>query len=532
MKNYQKTIHNALPIVAAAYGENFGVKVNVGGNVAYTNGKEINIPYVSDSFKNMDVIWGYLAHEAAHVRFTEFINRPDNLYGDLLNILEDTRIEREMCRVYPGTFSTLNAVAEYMAEQGHYAMLDKNSHTAQIIAGYCLYYLQYHYMDQAVLKPFLDAAKKAIGYVISLDVVDEITSILDNVKTTLSTAEVATLAKEIIALLKNESDSQDQSDSSDQVDSQGQSDSSDQGDSQGQGQNPIKAALNASKDELQGDVRDKLKETLQGFNEVLSSSSYMQITEAKSTYPNPKNTALLDHVASESTRIRQQLYGLVQAKNHTAKRTERRGKRIDSARISRVVSGNYRVFTTPSERVRPNTAVHILVDMSGSMGNPTDSSAEQKTCAEVAQESALALALALESINGLNVAVTYFNGGSHKVTSVVKHGEKVRQRASCFNYIPHSTTPLAEGIWYSAYQLTKVKQERKIILVITDGEPNSASEAKEAIALSENSGIDFIGIGISSPLVFNYFKNSINIDKVSELRSTLFSLMENMLVAA
>ena len=42
MKN--KNLNNAFPIVAAALGNKFGVKVSVGGSDAYTTGKMINIP--------------------------------------------------------------------------------------------------------------------------------------------------------------------------------------------------------------------------------------------------------------------------------------------------------------------------------------------------------------------------------------------------------------------------------------------------------------------------------------------------------
>ncbi|WP_256360234.1 hypothetical protein [Methylomonas koyamae] len=42
MKN--RTLHNAFPIVAAAIGNRFGVKVSVGGDQAYTDGKSIQLP--------------------------------------------------------------------------------------------------------------------------------------------------------------------------------------------------------------------------------------------------------------------------------------------------------------------------------------------------------------------------------------------------------------------------------------------------------------------------------------------------------
>lgn len=69
----KRTIYSALPIVAAAYGEKLGVKVAIGNDDAYTDGKTIVVPNIPDDYPHMDAVWGYLAHEAAHVRFTDFV---------------------------------------------------------------------------------------------------------------------------------------------------------------------------------------------------------------------------------------------------------------------------------------------------------------------------------------------------------------------------------------------------------------------------------------------------------------------------
>ena len=42
------TLSNALPIVAAAYGRKFGVPVQIGGDIAGTDGTTIHIPTIPD----------------------------------------------------------------------------------------------------------------------------------------------------------------------------------------------------------------------------------------------------------------------------------------------------------------------------------------------------------------------------------------------------------------------------------------------------------------------------------------------------
>jgi nitric oxide reductase activation protein len=189
-----------------------------------------------------------------------------------------------------------------------------------------------------------------------------------------------------------------------------------------------------------------------------------------------------------------------------------------------------RIFRSPTERQRPNTAVHILVDMSSSMNNRVGPGQGDKKLSDVASESALALALALQPIPGVNPAVTYFMGGQIPVRSVVKHGENVMQQAGRFIYTPTSSTPMAEAIWYAAYELTKTREAKKVMVVLTDGEPNSHAPCKAVIDLCEQSDIEMYGIGIKTASVDSLFKRNIVINDVSDLQRTLFKLVGQSLI--
>jgi cobaltochelatase CobT len=101
------TLKNALPIVASALGRKLGVEVGVDGHDAGTNGTRVQIPDVPDDPGSRDLAWGYLAHKAAHVRYTDFAvyeqaAREGPLQAMLQNRIEDVRIERELARPYPG----------------------------------------------------------------------------------------------------------------------------------------------------------------------------------------------------------------------------------------------------------------------------------------------------------------------------------------------------------------------------------------------------------------------------------------------
>ena len=137
----QNTIDNALPIVAAAYGRKFGVQVQVGGTRASTIGKIIRIPEIDDSPDAKTLAWGYLTHEAAHVRHTDFdafdaTGRQGPLVKYLLNVLEDVRIEAATIRTYPGTATTLWAVEAFLIREGHTRPALETDRLVQVMAGF------------------------------------------------------------------------------------------------------------------------------------------------------------------------------------------------------------------------------------------------------------------------------------------------------------------------------------------------------------------------------------------------------------
>jgi cobalamin biosynthesis protein CobT len=153
---------------------------------------------------------------------------------------------------------------------------------------------------------------------------------------------------------------------------------------------------------------------------------------------------------------------------------------------------------------------------------------------DLAWEAAIALALALEGISGVNPAVTAFpgqHGESDSVFRVLGHGARVRQRTGYFGCGTEGGTPLAEGLWYAASQLLGCWESRKIILALTDGEPDDDAAARDILSRCGASGIEVVGIGLGIE-VGHLFERSITILQMAELRSRLFELSRDLLIAA
>jgi Mg-chelatase subunit ChlD len=147
-------------------------------------------------------------------------------------------------------------------------------------------------------------------------------------------------------------------------------------------------------------------------------------------------------------------------------------------------------------------------------------------------ESCLALALALEGIPGVNPAITRFPYDNNEgVVPLLKHGQRVRSNVSNFAPVATGYTPLHDAMWYAASAVIATREQRKVIMILTDGQPDEVFATKAIISRCEESGIDVIGVGIGFD-TSHLFSTSILINDVSDLRSELFKISRDLLLAA
>jgi cobalamin biosynthesis protein CobT len=181
------------------------------------------------------------------------------------------------------------------------------------------------------------------------------------------------------------------------------------------------------------------------------------------------------------------------------------------------------VFQRREERAAPNTAVHLLVDLSFSMAGGAD---------RVALDAAMALALALEPLRGVSCAVTAFpglHGSPTRVTRIQSHGERVRGRAGAFVQCARGGTPLTGALWYAAADLLARPQARKVLLTLTDGQPDDRASAADLVARATASGLEMIGVGIATGVEW-LFPVAIRIDAIADLKQALFGVAERLLI--
>ena len=96
------------------------------------------------------------------------------------------------------------------------------------------------------------------------------------------------------------------------------------------------------------------------------------------------------------------------------------------------------------------------------------------------------------------------------------------------------STPLAQALWTVSSLLVRQREDRKILIVVTDGDPDDVTSATDIIERCRNSGVEVLGIAMgtqSSNLRVLFGSNYRYISGVSDLRQALFELVQNVLTA-
>ncbi|MBQ7606387.1 MAG: VWA domain-containing protein [Desulfovibrionaceae bacterium] len=81
-------------------------------------------------------------------------------------------------------------------------------------------------------------------------------------------------------------------------------------------------------------------------------------------------------------------------------------------------------------------------------------------------------------------------------------------------------------------QMLPLKEERKIILILTDGQPDSIPSVEKALDAAQKSGFEVFGIGILTNSIGQLLpRRSQNLHTLSELAPTVFRLLQNALLS-
>lgn len=608
-----KDIMHCLPLLASILGKRYGVEVIIDGDTAYTDGHTINLPALPlDSDEELlEQVRGYLDHEAAHIRFSDFdlIARRamDPVWKHIMNIIEDWRVENAMSDVFPGCRANLNKLIPYLIpepftapDKPGNAILSAMLRTVRqwdlptVQTADCIAFVNCHFPGLwPRIQSVLDKARgQCASTEAAIAYAREIMEILQrysqsspkapqkqNLASTDSSEQgnsvkgsddkqQSATEKDASASVHERSESpsettaqnapgaqgDDTSDShpeagetepsakpedkqqsgltQDKSSTTGESDTPDGTPScqmsfsegnktdwaSARNQKGVEALLHSSETELPKGTGEFLKDSLQKTCRNAHTHDKISVAKVELKWARSLSLQEMAEAKRATTALRIRLQSLLQASALQRSRPARRG-RLNSSKLYRGMIHDPKLFSDREEKQSLNTAVHILLDSSGSMGSRIGLAG--RTCYAVGK--------ALETVPGLSLGISVFpvkrEGG---IYPIVPQGTPVHTRFSM-----HATgnTPLGESLWWTMQNMIGLPQSRKMILIVTDGEPSNTDSALEAIAHAKLFGFELYGIGIDSEQICYYLpKSSITIRKLEDLPQSMFAILQKALL--
>ena len=210
------TIQRALPMVARTVGRRLDVSVGIGGHDAYTDGKHIQLPALpleAPDDELATLAFGYLEHEAAHVRYTDMESfRPESgLHQMFTNIFEDVRIEKALGEEYPGFVEDLRGLTELLVRDGEMGgPQDPDAPLAAKMGEYALLRCRHEVLGPDALEEPAARAEKAFRDAVPPGLATRIGAALAQVAHLDSTEAASNLAKTVIRYVEEEAEEQQQ----------------------------------------------------------------------------------------------------------------------------------------------------------------------------------------------------------------------------------------------------------------------------------------------------------------------------------
>ena len=318
----------------------------------------------------------------------------------------------------------------------------------------------------------------------------------------------------------------------------------------------------AKMDDMEGDASKVIAEEME---DALETADYWPITKDHDIItrytPSDVDTHYVeraqDNVHKHVGALQKHLERLIAAKSHSRHIPGFRTGKLNGAALFRVAAGDDRVFRRKTSFKTKDVDVQLVVDLSGSMSG----SKVQLAC-----ECAYGLAEALDRLN-INCQVVGFTTTRDdpvREESIRKVERDAGRRVSRTEaiYMPimkdwgqrftadrkvatlmaaRDVTKLnnvdGECVEYAGMMLGKQPGSRKLMIVLSDGEPCAAGDMRaQAIHLQrvvkrlEKEGFEIFGIGIRDRAVSRYYTHYEVVEHIEELPTKVMGRLEKMLL--
>ncbi|MEY0229402.1 MULTISPECIES: VWA domain-containing protein [Morganellaceae] len=582
----------SLAIVANVLAGKFDISIKFTTDEAYCgvseSGKyEIGIPYTTDtSFGN--ILLGFLIHEIGHAKFTDFsfVAQTGNKYISVLeNICEDIWIESKLEHVYGGAKYYLDAVRQHVFTEKPINSVISIEEKITFFINYVLLHGRSKY--NGVVVNNINELKLQFISIFTEAISDKVDRLLEMVLLSTTTVDNNLIAKKLFIVLatalqlKPQDTLPPSNGSSDDAgnsegnapDGSGNSDCSGVGESSN-GPNDVNVSTETDTDNLDSDpesFNDIFKDVsfdsvndnvIQDITSTISNTEQLKKdmsskgivndffnvaiinTEWKKNFNQATQTITsLDIKRSLNTgcRLRRSFEKLVHDNTTSTSRLKEQGARIKSSKLAGVKTGNTNIFKTKSVIQSPNCACSILLDTSSSMHEYHFDTSRIRA----ALSSVIAVLEGL-NITGVSTACYAFPFYVEESNSLLVQTMKPRYtplRASISQGVfTHKgclgSTPLAESLIPVISEIALSREKKKMIFIITDGEPNDDNKTQEIINSATIEGIEVCTFVLNEDGTNEaYFKrifgkNTIFINKFNEIEQSILQMCANLIVTA
>jgi cobaltochelatase CobT len=526
------------------------IKITVGGDGSYCkpDGSHINIARMPSTPLGRMLMTGLVFHEIGHKNYTKG-GKPDGLLGDMMNVIEDIRVDMETIKKRPGTCFNLEAVTSHYVNKGSL----KPTNLAHALLGKVMAFGFGRLLMHKSILPLEIQCNEMMDDAFGSDFVDDVNVIIKDIPKLRSTSDTSIMAKKLIDLLiqqqtlpptaqKQQTRVQGQA----QNGGLGSSDSASPGkqeqpsqdldiNASGSGSNGTGAG--GGKRPTPEEIAEMLKnKTGYGDLSALIQSELDNLALSTNSHERLGIPMLpdigrlkafhgkLDEVEAISavSRMRARMMGLLQSIKNKPKSFGLSGRKLANGRLVKLALGDPRIFRKKIEAKVVNTAVVVLLDLSGSMTSKY----------EIANAAAFALHSTLFGLKGVAICSLEFSGKDEEpdVNLLVDFG--VKPKSENFNHLPFDGTPTDTAIWTARAKLLQRLEPRKIMLILTDGCPDNGTETRAATVRTMKDGIEIAAIGIKDTSARNFWDNHKIIESIQELPAAMFGIMEGLLIKA
>jgi hypothetical protein len=254
--------------------------------------------------------------------------------------------------------------------------------------------------------------------------------------------------------------------------------------------------------------------------------------------------------------MQKQIERMVAARSQVLNVPGYRSGRLHTAALHRITLGDDRAFRRKQVNHSKDTAVTLLVDCSGSMGGSKF---------QTAMLAAYALSLTLDRVGIKHECLGFTTGNDYDLYEEIKK-EQDRTGLSfsrheplympIFKQFEERVTPQVkarfavaerqislannidgESVEVAAGRLMQRRETRKILIVLSDGQPNfygdtraGAQHLKKVVKELPKKGVEPIGIGIEDRSVKSYYPKFVVLDDVEQLPAQVMKELQTILM--